>query len=694
MNNPIDLLAKLLANENITVVRAPVRTASFDIINRQLNLPTWENMSSDVEMMLVAHEVGHALYTTNDYIKPDESRLLQTYMNVVEDARIEKKIKIKYPGVRTSFTKAYKELLDKDFFEIQGRDVSKLLLIDRINIFYKLGYNAGVKFTKEEYQFIPKIDKCDSIQDVYNVSKEILEYTKEQQKKQKEQDNDQDDNKVFIDNKDQGNHDDIDGDIDDSMFDDEDNNRHLGSRGSHGNDNNAMMDKDLESKTDEALRKNLQQHTEEVAVYNFDAKIKTAERVIISYKEVLSELDDRYKKLVERNYPLHLHQYRVNFMDYIAEDNAEFLSDSKRVVNYLLKEFEMKKSANRLARATRSKSGELDVKKLFAYQIKEDLFKRVTILPDSKNHGMVFLLDWSGSMYDTIDDTVKQVINLAMFCQRANISYQVLAFSDSYNKDPKWGTSISRSETGENVINGTSLSLLELFSSNMKMTEFNQMTEFLLSQPWSWASGYSLSGTPLNDALLYMADYLKDWIAKNNVEKVSLITLTDGCSSSLCLEINGTYTRLLKRYNLIDKVTKRQYKLVPGNPGQQTRMLIKLLKDRCNVTTVGFYISTKSKREMFDFIESTCGTTSYDEALRVSTDIRSQIKNKNFAVVSNTSYDEMYVLSSDKLKVSTNNELDINKQMNSKQVSKQLVAYLARKVVSRVLLSKFIKMVA
>jgi len=91
--NSRDLLAKLLANENLNIVRAPVSTASMDIRSRTLTLPQWKEMSPDVEEMLIGHEVGHALYTTDEYIKEGETRALHGYMNVIEDVRIEKKIK-------------------------------------------------------------------------------------------------------------------------------------------------------------------------------------------------------------------------------------------------------------------------------------------------------------------------------------------------------------------------------------------------------------------------------------------------------------------------------------------------------------------------------------------------------------------------------------------------------------------------
>ena len=43
----------------------------------------------------------------------------------------------------------------------------------------------------------------------------------------------------------------------------------------------------------------------------------------------------------------------------------------------------------------------IDPLKLHSYKYAEDIFKKISI-PNEKNHGMIFLLDWSGSMGDSI----------------------------------------------------------------------------------------------------------------------------------------------------------------------------------------------------------------------------------------------------------------------------------------------------
>ena len=66
----------------------------------------------------------------------------------------------------------------------------------------------------------------------------------------------------------------------------------------------------------------------------------------------------------------------------------------------MAKEFEMRKAAWRSSRAQTARSGSLDVNKLYAYKYTDDIFKRMTNLPDAKNHGMFMLVDYSGSMQD------------------------------------------------------------------------------------------------------------------------------------------------------------------------------------------------------------------------------------------------------------------------------------------------------
>ena len=98
----------------------------------------------------------------------------------------------------------------------------------------------------------------------------------------------------------------------------------------------------------------------------------------------------------------------------VDADYRKFKKDCSREVNYLSKEFEMKKAATAFSRESIAKTGVLDTGKLHTYKFNDDIFKKVTVRPDGKNHGMIFLLDWSGSMSECIHDTYKQLLSLSL----------------------------------------------------------------------------------------------------------------------------------------------------------------------------------------------------------------------------------------------------------------------------------------
>ena len=142
-------LAKLLATEDIIVEHKHVQTASFNVDSRVLVLPLWEKASNDVYDMLVGHEVGHALFTPNEWDWLNEG-IPAGVVNVVEDARIEKLMKRKYAGISKSFFAGYKELHNDNFFDINLDTVDQMNLADRANLHFKLGTFIHFNFTPAE----------------------------------------------------------------------------------------------------------------------------------------------------------------------------------------------------------------------------------------------------------------------------------------------------------------------------------------------------------------------------------------------------------------------------------------------------------------------------------------------------------------------------------------------------------------
>jgi len=110
--------------------------------------------------------------------------------------------------------------------------------------------------------------------------------------------------------------------------------------------------------------------------------------IVVSYKTMIEEFS-KVKPYGERE---------ELFTIKTLEEVVNLKKDSKKTVAYMVKEFEMKKSADAYARAAVSKTGSLDMGKLHTYKYNDDLFKKVTTLPGATNHGMIMVLDWSGSM--------------------------------------------------------------------------------------------------------------------------------------------------------------------------------------------------------------------------------------------------------------------------------------------------------
>ena len=154
-------LAKLLATEDIIVENKAVDTAEFNVHTRVLTLPNWEKASNAVYDMLVGHEVGHALYTP-DIDWRETHNIPQTFVNIVEDARIEKLMKRRYEGLAKTFYNGYNELHDRDFFEVEGEDLSTFNFADRANLYYKVGSFLPISFSSTEKQIIGLINDCET----------------------------------------------------------------------------------------------------------------------------------------------------------------------------------------------------------------------------------------------------------------------------------------------------------------------------------------------------------------------------------------------------------------------------------------------------------------------------------------------------------------------------------------------------
>ena len=489
------LLAKLMAAENITVEHKKIPTAAFDVKNRVLYLPIlkWKP-GSEVYDLFCAHEVGHALWTPEDGWHSSISKKgkgYKSFLNVVEDARIEKKIKRKFAGARKSMIEGYKSLMNEDFFGLSkmGVDPNDLGLIDRINLYTKAGTSYGIEFSDEEKVWVNRVERTESWEEVVKVCDELYDWCKENESETDnsygefgEEDSDENEENESSEESEDNWENDLSDAFDelDRIADDceenEDDSEEDGPSNSGGEDS-ADEDGSGKSKEGESSDKTDEENSEsddssdeekesskKISSSGFEGGVGDAFGDREGMSGPRSITDEEFRKREEEladmsestELPLYLTFPKINtnalVIDYkkvleecnsyyASQDGAneyginllkKFKSTNDKMVSYMVKEFEMKKAADIHRRAYNSKKGTLDMNKIHAYKYSENLFQQITNLPEGKNHGMVMFIDWSGSMHNYMKETIEQLINLTMFCSKVQIPFEVYAFSDHY----------------------------------------------------------------------------------------------------------------------------------------------------------------------------------------------------------------------------------------------------------------------
>jgi len=616
-------LARLLATENLVVEHRKVPTASFDVENRVLTLPNWDRASGVVYDMLVGHEVGHALFTPNEDWR-DFAKCPKDYVNIVEDARIEKLMKRKYPGLRKSFAGGYKELNDQDFFGIAGEDLDTYSLIDRINLHFKVGAGALIPFADDEQVFVKRTEDAETFEEVCQIAVDVYNFCK-QEKEQEKLDAD-----FQVDMTTQGGggstQDGGDFENDNGNANEEDNANEgtpVGNNSPERKEGGTSADLDDEpgeegSRTQDAFDDAAQRLTDtwssNVTYVEIPDSIKVSDYVA-DWTEVHDWIDEQRTEWM--SHPTFNRSDAYNDVDAAYR---EFRKVSQKEVNYLVKEFECRKSADAYARAGQSKTGVLDTAKLHTYRYNEDIFKKITVLPDGKNHGLLFLLDWSGSMQREILATVKQLLNLTAFCKKVQIPFEVYAFTNDYAcvRRAKQGKSqyISNEEyferdgckSGEIYLPKGMFHLMNFISSRSNSKDYERMCLNLFREAYlyvyhagySYTNGIGLSGTPLNEGVIMLNYLIPDFQKNNDLQKVNVCILTDGeaCQTSygrkFYNEHKDEYYARPRRLDdgtcLRDRKTGRVYTKFQGWESN-TNTFIQQLRDRNPaVNVLGFRI--------------------------------------------------------------------------------------------------------
>lgn len=574
--NELDKLAKLLATEDIFIEHKKVDTANFDTERRVLTLPMYTGMTRNMYHMLVLHEIGHALYTTpekwKNKIMADPKK--KGILNVLEDARIERLVKKKYPGARRDFREGYNEFHKRDFFGLSKLNINTLSFTDRLNIHYKLGEYVKIKFSDEELKIISKIDAADTFEEIEAYTDEVAGYVMTQALVGKEKLSEaetvaegeaaEDDlppppamppvegtlNDANVKGKDElddaaDGEDDSDEDQEKKEEDKEPEQQFLDNFSSSEGvekveekpDQPELSDEEIEkiveTVTSDNLMKAIQGMVDVSAAPNAYYDMDTCDNwknFVVPFTDVLKECEEYLAA-----------GYGWNSSPIDKDCFSKARRKAEGMVNYLAKEFEMQKAAEQYVRGRQSKTGVIDPNKLHTYKFAEDIFRQVSIKADTKNHGITIVIDFSSSMSGIMPGAIDQLIGLVMFCRKTNIPHRVYGFT----QHSKFENIVSPYEAKKMdvIIPTPNMRMIELFTEKMSSRQYRRMVEFMMHYMYHRHGSPNcllLGGTPLDGAALLARKLTRNLKEETGAQIMTCVFLTDGDSSG-CTLASGNY---------------------------------------------------------------------------------------------------------------------------------------------------------
>ena len=690
-------LAKLLATEDLIIENKEVRTASFNVDSRVLTLPIWDKADNNVYDLLVAHEVGHALFTPNEDPADD---IPHQYVNVTEDARIEKLMKRKFMGLAKTFYRGYQQFHKDDFFELEGEDIESMSLADRVNLHFKIGSFNPISFTEEEQVIVDMVANAETFLDAQEAARAMHQLYKQQKEQEKIAN-------VKPPAQEQGG-----GDSDASTNDNTIEQPRTESEGeANGNGSPEMSqefpteddaEQDDEVKTDTSLSSNLENLISSDARSNEYVEIPDVnlKSIVNPNKEVSAYINDFFSP------------FKSEIFSLPDESYAKFKKSAQKEVNYLVKEFECRKSASAYHRSTVSRTGVLDCTKLHTYKYNEDLFKKISVIPDGKNHGLVFVLDWSGSITDVIEDTIKQLYNLVWFCKKVAIPFKVFAFTCEYNQAYDENDRVTEcpdhytAKEGQLFVDRR-FSMMEFFNNETTTKELDiQMRNIwrisYSANHYHWSGTYmtpprlGFSGTPLNESVIALHKIIPDFKKKNNLEKVNCVILTDGEANHLArhklverryndhgkYEIMGKI-RLNDRCYLRDRKTGQTYKIPYAWYDFHNMMIENLCHRFPEVNVIG--IRVLQSRDVNSWMRR---GTSLDEFLK----LQKVWKRERAVSVDMRGYAKYFGLSSASL--SNETDFEVDEGATKAKIKSAFMKSLKTKKLNKKVLGEFVELIA
>ena len=749
IQNQKSSLAKLMATENLTVQHAKTQTASFDPKNRILTCPIWSEMSGDLYDLLMGHEVGHAIDTPADGwhgAVHDRGANYKGFLNVVEDARIEKRQKRRYPGLRRSFVNGFGELMKRDFFGIGDREVNTFPFIDRLNLYTKSGYTMPIAFNTKEQDFVDRVQACETWEDVLKVTNEIWDYSKEEQS----QINMPQDSFGFS-------NEDADGEQETGANEGDAETEAKGNNKSKASDEGDDGDQKKESQSssgDKQENGDGEEAEDGDAINRFKESQSTRE-----HSEPRCETDENFrrnetslidkkareyvyvnipqanlKKIVtpaKRVQELLTKEFFDQRKDYETIANGlynDFRRKNERFISLLAKEFEMRKAADKFAKAKTSDTGDIDVSRIFKYQIDDAIFKKVMRVPKGKSHGLILLLDKSGSMSENLAASYEQILILASFCRKVNIPFAAYGFGNAdgvrdidFPNERKYDESYDCFSENPKDLNLSTVFLREMINSRMSNSEFSKATKNILclADAWSGRSRYSyqgmnfyrpqsdcLSNTPLTEALIACQPLINEFRQVNNLDIVNLCVVHDGDADEVrsyheVEQRRGHFAVTYQNVFLVDKKTKVQQEVSAVEDGMRIAVA-KWLSKTTGVKIIGFYLAPHSqikgalRRRLFnDEINAVRDdATKRYELADVMSKYQKMLKKEKYLESKNDGYESFFILPGGTELGVDDEEFEAPEKVTTATLTKAFSKYAKNRQVNRVLVSRFIGMIA
>jgi len=686
----------------------------FDVDRRILTLPTWDKASATVYDLLVGHEVGHALFTDNVDWSIDYPEVPKDFVNVLEDVRVEKLMKKKYAGLSRTFFNGYNELNSDDFFSTKEENLDELSFIDRINLYYKIGAFHNIAFNDDEDQFLTRAGQTETFDDVLQLAREIVEFVKYKRKKvenpqtsNEEQSSSAGGEEVETPKQNEGSGSDTESNQEEGEGEGQGEGQGEGDElsksmeapegGGSGVDPSNQHEErnELESKTsksfDEKSKDLVDRYSQETNYVELPEMI--LENMIIPNEFIHSKAKEEYSR----------NDVNKDFFALACKEYATYKKSAEKEVSYLVKEFECKKSADQYARASTARTGVLDTQKLHTYKFNEDLFKKVSVVPDGKNHGLIFILDWSGSMNNFILDAYKQLLNLVWFCRKVNIPFEVYAFTldcSSY-MELQPNHPLTYKKVAGVIAPEASFRLMNFFTSKTN----NRVLEEQLKNIWTACYAYQnhrgvvprhleLSGSPIGESIMALHSLIPDFQAKNKLQKVNVIFLTDGegYQNAVTKEKKGkyddTYIGMTKhsKTSIRDRKSGRVYRSFDYNGfPQYAKILLETVKDRFpTVNLINFRITpSRDFQNCYRWYGS--GYDNYESA-------KVEYRKNQCISFSNTGFDQFHVIAASSL--AQDEDFKVEEGASKAQIKTAFVRMLGKKKTNKKLLGSFVDLIA